>query len=96
MATILPSASLAESWFAMLYSIRERKAIMEDGFIIAVKEKMQADGISKKELAEKCGYVEGLLDRILESRIPVRLDMAATIAAALGISLDAVCGIIIR
>lgn len=69
---------------------------MEDGFITAVVEKMQADGITKKELADRCGYVEATVERVLEGNIPLKLETAATIAAALGMSLDAVCGIIVK
>ena len=69
---------------------------MEEGFIIAVKEKMAKDGITNEELAKSCGYVTEVINRLLERDIRLKLDMAATIAANLGLSLDEICGIIRR
>lgn len=69
---------------------------MEEGFIIAVKEKMKKDGITNEELAKSCGYVTEVINRLLERDIKLKLDAAATIAANLGLSLDEICGIIRR
>lgn len=69
---------------------------IRDGFIAAVEEKMQADGVTRKELAERCGYAEVTIDRILDKNITLRLDTAVTIAAEMGLSIDATCGIITR
>ena len=67
---------------------------MDEGFVYAIKEKMEQDGITTKELGDKCGYVEETINRILRRNIPIRLEMAATIAANLRLSLDDICGII--
>ena len=67
---------------------------MKDGFIIAVEEKMAQDGITLKELADRCGYCEEAVRRMLTGGMSIKLEMAATVAAALGLSLDAICGII--
>lgn len=69
---------------------------MDEGFVYAIKEKMEKDGITAKELADKCGYVEETINRIFRRNIPIRLEMAVTIAANLGLSLDDICGIIRR
>ena len=69
---------------------------MDEGFVIAVKEKMEQDGVSTKELADRCGYVEEVILRVLDRNITLKLETAAVIAAALGMSLDAVCGILVK
>lgn len=67
---------------------------MDDGFIMAAEEKMRSDGITRKELAERCGFVTELIERVMDEKIPLRLDVAAAMAASIGISLDETCGII--
>ena len=67
---------------------------MQDIFIMAVEEKMQQDGLTRKELAEKCGFPEVTIDRVLGKNISLTLDIAVCIAVALGLSLDGVCGIL--
>lgn len=69
---------------------------MDECFIFAVKEKMEKDGVSTKELADRCEYVDETIRRILDRNIPIRLEMAVTIVVNLGLSLDEVCGIIKR
>ena len=67
---------------------------MKDGFITAVEERMAADGVTRKELAERCGFVTELIERVMDEKIPLKLDVAAAMAASLGMSLDETCGII--
>ena len=69
---------------------------MDEGFVYAIKEKMEQDGVTPKELADRCGYVEETIRRVLDRNISIRLELAATIAACLGLSLDGICGIIKR
>ena len=69
---------------------------MDEGFVYTVKEKMEQDGATPKELADRCGYAEETIRRVLDGNIPIRLELAATIAACLGLSLDGICGIIKR
>lgn len=69
---------------------------VRDGFLIAVEEKMQTDGITRKELADRCDYAEETINRIMEKSISVSIDTAVKLSAALGLSLDEVCGIIKR
>ena len=57
---------------------------------------MAQDGITLKALANMCGYCEEAVRRMLTGGMAIKLEMAATVTAALGLSLDAICGIITR
>ena len=68
---------------------------MEDiGFVETIQEVMKANDISVEELSERCGWPTITTERILRKNIPLRLDMAVRIAVGLGVSIDAICGIL--
>ena len=66
-----------------------------EGFIYAVGSALTNKQMTRNQLAEKCGYPLLTINRMMEGNFELRLDMAANVAAVLGLSLDDICGLII-